>query len=97
VGLPVVAQVAPRARGGWAGRGRPLGGGAEPADLQAVLAASLRPRTVARAGDEDGEGFGVDSTSLLTSLAGGFSSWSGMKRRRLRERRWARVRAGGGK
>jgi hypothetical protein len=29
---------------------------------------------VARASDEDGEGFGVDSTSLLTSLAGGFSS-----------------------
>jgi hypothetical protein len=48
-------------------------------DLWAVLAVSLGPRTVARAGDEDGEGFGVDSTSLLTSLAGGFSSWSGAK------------------
>jgi hypothetical protein len=57
-----------------------LGGGAKPADLRAVLAASLRPRMVAQAGDEDGEGFGMDSTSLLTSLAGGFSSWSGAER-----------------
>jgi hypothetical protein len=66
-------------------------------DLRVVLAASLRPRMVARTGDEDGEGFGMDSTSLLTSLAGGFSSWSGAERRRLRERRRARVRVGGGK
>jgi hypothetical protein len=39
-------------------------------------------RTVAWTGDEDGEGRGVDSTSLLTSLAGGFSSWFGAERRR---------------
>jgi hypothetical protein len=54
-------------------------------------------RTVAWTGDEDGEGGGVDSTSLLTSLTSGFSSWSGAEQRRLREHRRARLRAGGGK
>jgi hypothetical protein len=57
-----------------------LGGGAEPTDLRAILAVSLRPRTVARADDKDGEGFGMDSTFLLTSLVGGFSSWSSVER-----------------
>jgi hypothetical protein len=31
-------------------------------------------RTVVQTGDEDGKGGGVDSTSLLTRLASGFSS-----------------------